>query len=115
MLQLELLQTGCGRPDRALRLGDLPVTDLGRAGELTLAGGTPTLEETQVVGSASYLGVNLVVPFTVPQPDTNYEVLLSPSVATDTYAVTAKSTTDFTLSSAGGSPATVGYIVMRQL
>ena len=104
------------------RIGDLSLDDTLAAtlvsttrGTLTLAGGTPTLAETQVVDTASYLGVALTVSFTVAQPDTNYEVFLSPSVTTDTYAVTAKATSDFTIDSAGGTPATVGYTILRQL
>jgi hypothetical protein len=67
------------------------------------------------VGIAAYLGAPLVVPFPVIQPDTTYEIFLSPSVVTDTYAVTTKTTTSFTIDAAGATAAAVGYMVTRQL
>jgi hypothetical protein len=116
-----------GGGDRTLlfshcRLGALTLSDTvavtlvecGR-GTATTGGGTPTLSESTAVGIAAYLGAPLVVPFPVIQPDTTYEIFLSPSVVTDTYAVTTKTTTSFTIDAAGATAAAVGYMVTRQL
>jgi hypothetical protein len=83
-------------------------------GVAAIGAGTPTLKESVWTSSVAHSGAPTLPTFDIPQPDTNYEVFLSPSVATDTYAVTAKTTTDFTITADSGTPATVGFTVVRQ-
>ena len=84
-------------------------------GTATAAGGTPTLAESRVVGSTAFAGPPAFVAFPVDQPDTSYEVFLTPSVATDFFAVTAKAVGSFTITSGGVTAATIGYVILRNL
>jgi hypothetical protein len=101
----------------ALSLDDTTAATLRNTerGTATAAGGTPTLAESRMVGSTAFAGAPAPVAFPVGQPDTSYEVFLSPSVVTDFFAVTAKAAGSFTISSGGGTPATIGYVVLRDL
>jgi hypothetical protein len=84
-------------------------------GTASVGAGTPTLQESMVVGSLAFPGAPTVVPFPVDQPDTAYEVMLSPDVATAVYAVTSKTTASVTVTAVPATAATIGYTIVRQI
>ena len=86
-----------------------------RAG-VALGGGTPTLAESRALGSQAFAASAAeVVSFTVPQPDSSYQVLLESPTTAETLAVTAKGAASFTISASGAITGTVGYTVLRDL
>jgi hypothetical protein len=82
----------------------------------TLAGGTPTLAEPHTRGEQGFVAsLSESVGYTIPQPDTDYTVLLeSPTTAT-VLAVTNKLTTGFDIESDSNITGTVGYSIVRAL
>lgn len=85
-------------------------------GAATVPIGTPTLEEDLHTDSWAFAAsASEIVPFEVPQPDTNYGVFLdSPVLGTDV-KVTAKATGSFTISASAPITGTVYYDVRRNL
>ena len=82
----------------------------------TVASGTPTLAETMRSGFVSFLlSSSETVTLDVPQPDTNYVVLLDvPSVFT-TAAVTSRTTASFVVDTSVACTGDINYAVVRQL
>jgi hypothetical protein len=122
--------------DTALRTFDAtrcrfgPLT-LGGTGTVTLsnstrgilvAAGTGTLAETAMQGSVAFVAVPVVtVPFTEPQPDTAYTVLLEwdgpPAAITDVPSVpsASKLTSGFDIAFGAAQTTTVNYVVRRDV
>ncbi len=82
----------------------------------TLAGGTPTLAEphirSEVVFTAS---TSETITFDVPNPDTNYTVLVENPSPTGTLAVRNKTATEFRIEATPALTETVGYSIVRSL
>ena len=84
--------------------------------DLTLGGGTPTLEETSFSGLLDFAASDEeVVAFDIPQPDTNYRVFLDSSDPGVVLAVSLKATDSFTISSSAAFTGAVGYLVVRPI
>jgi len=104
-------------------VGDLSLSDTVAAfftnanrGTATVAAGTPTLAESVMLGSIAFAASSIeVATFDVPQPDTDYTVLLDIPSAGVTGAVTVKTATDFTIVTSGPLTGTINYTVMRQV
>lgn len=80
----------------------------------SVVSGTPTLSEPIRVGVASFnLSSSEVITFDVPQPDTNYVVLLETQDPGVNYSVTSKTTSGFTIGTSSILTEDVGYSVMR--
>jgi hypothetical protein len=88
----------------------------GNRGSVTLGGGTPTLRESQSIGTQAFAAsTNETVSFTVDQPDASYLVLLeSPSDIT-TLSIDAKATGGFIIRANPALTGTVGYSIVRGL
>jgi hypothetical protein len=101
----------------ALSLADTTAATLRTTerGAASVAAGTPTLAESKEVGSVVHPSAPVVVPFSVPQPDTSYEVTISPDVFSAIFAVTAKTAASFTISASAAVASTVGFVVHRNL
>ena len=85
-------------------------------GTASVAAGAPTLEETRIIGTQAFVAsASEDVTFDVTQPDTSYQVLLDSPDTSVTLAVTAKTTTTFTIAASGALTGTVGYVVYRDV
>ena len=83
---------------------------------LTVAGGTPTLQEPLFMGSEAFAAsATQTVTLPITQPDALYTVLLESPAATSVLAVTNKTTTTFDIEAAPALTGTVGYSVIRAL
>lgn len=108
---------------KSCSLGDLSLDDTTAAtlvrssrGTLTLAGGTPTLQESLSLGSQNFAAsASETVTFAIPQPDANYRVFVDPPTVAEVVAVTARTAASFTISASAAITGDVGYSVMRSL
>jgi len=106
----------CGMTD--LSLDDTIAASLSHTsrGAAILAGGTPTLQETLLTGTAAFVASAAeAVVFDIPQPDATFLVVLDSPTIAEILGVTARSTTGFTISASGVINGSVGYAVMRSL
>lgn len=107
---------GCG-------VGDVTLSDTVAAsligstrGISAVGAGTPTLEESVVSGTRSFVASSSeVVSFNVLQPDTSYWVFLDVPVLGLTAAVTARTTAGFTISTSAPYTGSIGFSVIRQI
>jgi hypothetical protein len=83
---------------------------------VSVASGTPTLAETQFLGSAALVASGVIaVSFDVSQPDNSYTVLVEQSVSGQIWGVQNKLATGFNLIELNGATTTgtINYTVMR--
>lgn len=111
---LDVVQSAVG----AVTLSDTLVATLSKSsrGVASVAGGTPTLEESLYTGSVVFAASALeVVNFEVPAPDTSYAVLLDCPDPTAIPQATVKAAVGFTLTTPAPITGTVFYTVSRQM
>jgi hypothetical protein len=85
-------------------------------GLLSVGSGTPTLRETLVSGTKSFVASSSeLVFFNIPQPDTSYFVFLDVSTTAVIAAVTARTTSGFTISTSVPYTGSIGFTVIRQI
>jgi hypothetical protein len=100
----------------ALTLSDTVAATTGRTtrGSVVLGGGTPTLSESRVLGTATFAASAAeTISFTIAQPDTSYSVSIEPPAVTQPIAVRNKTVNGFDLDTAPAYTGTVDYIVFR--
>ena len=82
----------------------------------SVAGGTPTLEETVLSGTIVFTNSSSeTVEFDVPNPDSNYRVSLESPTVAQIIGVTAKDENGFTVEFSGLVTGTVGWVVQRNI
>jgi len=104
-------------------VGDLTLSDsvgvqLNRSerGALVLAGGTPTLEESQRIDSLTFTAsVSEAYTFGIAQPDTAYTVLLESPDPSVSLAVTNKTVNGFDVESSLALTGSVGLSIIRKV
>jgi len=108
--------TGCQLSDITLNnTVDLRLSN-GNRGNLTLAGGTPTIRESRSIGSQAFAAsASQTVTFTIPQANASYTVLLDTPTTAETYAVQNKSAASFDIVVSGAITDTVRYVVLRDV
>jgi len=83
---------------------------------VTVAGGTPTLQEPFIVGSETFtVSGSQTVTLEVTQPDASYTVLLENPDTASVLAVTNKTTTTFDIEAVPDLSGDVGYTIMRNI
>ena len=101
-----------------LSLSDTVAATLDRCsrGTATDAGGTPTLDETRIVGSQAFAAsASEAVTFDVAQSDALFTVTLESPTTSSVLGVSAKATTGFTIDASVALTGTVGYVISREV
>ena len=77
---------------------------------------TATLAETTALGSVSFVfSVSEAVNLDAPAPDANYTVLLDTGSTAETFAVTARTASGFTVDASVAATTTVRYTILRSV
>jgi hypothetical protein len=85
-------------------------------GLLSVGSGTPTLQESLVSGTQSFVAsASESVLFNILQPDTSYRVFLDVPTTAVVAAVTARTTSGFTISTSVPYTGSIGFTVIRQI
>lgn len=108
---------------RSSSLGDVTLSDTVEAtlsastrALLSVGSGAPTLEESFVSGSQNFVAsLAELVLFIVPQPDAGYSVYLDVPTTAVSAAVTARTTSGFTISTSAPYTGSIGFTVIRQI
>lgn len=108
---------------RSSGLGDVTLSDTVAAslvgctrGSSAVGAGTPTLQESIVSGSESFVASALeVVSFNISQPDASYLVFLDVPTLGVSAAVTARTSSNFTISTSAPYTGVIGFTVVRQI
>ena len=101
----------------ALTLNDTTAATLSQStrGAVT-ADPTATLAETTASGSVAFAAsASETVNLDAPAPDANYSVLLDTGSTAETFAVTARTATDFTVDASVAATTTVRYTILRSV
>lgn len=102
-------------------VGDLTLSDTvsffiynSNRGVVTVAGGTPVLEESEFIGTVSFAAsVSETVSFGYTQTDTNYKVFCTTPDVNIVVGADTKTTTGFTINASANLTGDVDYIVRR--
>lgn len=101
----------------ALALSDTTAATLSQStrGAVT-ADPTATLAETTASGTAAFIAsASETVSLDAPAPDANYTVLLDTGSTSETFAVTARTATDFTVDASIAATTIVRYTIVRSV